>query len=198
MEARGDDPPAAMTARLGPLEPEEEQDVMRRLAAGEEEAVRVLYARFGRTVYGMGLRMLGSREAAEELTQDVFVAAWRKAARYDPVRGRLSTWLMAIAHNLAVDRLRRKGVASPPSADLDEVTDQGVTEEEALLDREDARRILASVSTRERRLLALAYLGGWTSREIAEAEGIPLGTVKTRMRTLLMRLRASYGKGAIT
>ena len=102
---------------------------------------------------------------------------------------------MTIAHNLAVDRLRRKGIAAPPSAGLEELAEVGVSEEESLLDREDARRVLASVSARERRLLALAYLGGWTSREIAEADGIPIGTVKTRMRTLLIKLRAAHGKG---
>src|SRR5947209_883707 len=77
-------------------------------------AIREVYARFGRPIYTLGLRLLGSAEAAEELTQDVFLAAWRKAARFDAARGRLSTWLMAIAHNLAVDRLRReKGVTRP-------------------------------------------------------------------------------------
>jgi RNA polymerase sigma-70 factor (ECF subfamily) len=73
------------------------------LLAGDDVAVRAIYARFGRPVYTLGLRLLGTREAAEELTQDVFLTAWRKAARFDATRGRLSTWLMTIAHNLAVD-----------------------------------------------------------------------------------------------
>ncbi|MDP9328310.1 MAG: sigma-70 family RNA polymerase sigma factor, partial [Actinomycetota bacterium] len=84
------------------------------LIAGNDDAIRALYARFSRPVYSMGMRLLGTREAAEELTQDVFVTAWRKAARFDATRGRLSTWLMTIAHNLAVDRLRREtGVTRP-------------------------------------------------------------------------------------
>src|SRR3954452_23471680 len=91
----------------GPLSAHEEQALVQRLLCGDEEAVRTIYARFARPVYGLGLRLLGSAEAAEELTQDVFLTAWRKAARFDASRGRLSTWLMAIAHNLAVDPLRR-------------------------------------------------------------------------------------------
>ena len=89
----------------GPLSSESEQVLMRQLVAGDDDAVRALYGRFGRSVYTLGVRLLGSNESAEELTQDVFVAAWRKADRFDAARGRLSTWLMAIAHNMAIDRL---------------------------------------------------------------------------------------------
>ena len=95
---------------------------MEGLLAGNDDAIRTLYSRFGRPVYSLGLRLLGTREAAEELTQDVFLTAWRKAARFDPARGRLSTWLMTIAHNLAVDRLRREtGVTRPTLVLVDEV-----------------------------------------------------------------------------
>ena len=183
-----------MSDRAGPLTPEEEQDLMRRLAAGDEAALRTIYGRFGRPIFGMGLRMLGSPDAAEELVQDVFVSAWRKAARYDATRGRLSTWLMAVAHNLAVDRLRRRGASVQSSASLDELAAVGVSEEDELLDRDAARRVLAGLSASERRLVVLSYFRGWTCREIAEADGIPLGTVKTRLRTILIRLRAAHAK----
>ena len=182
-----------MTDPAGPLTPAAEQELMRRLAAGDERAVRTLYGRFARPVFGMGLRMLGSAEAAEELTQDVFVAAWRKAGRYDPARGRLSTWLMTIAHNLAVDRLRRRS-APVPTATLEELAAIGVSEEDELIDRESVRRVLAGLSAGERRLLVLSYFGALTCREIAEAEGIPLGTVKTRIRTVLIKLRRAHAK----
>jgi RNA polymerase sigma-70 factor (ECF subfamily) len=182
-------------APAGPLTPGAEQELMRRLSTGDEDAIRTLYARFARPVFGMGLRILGTPEAAEELTQDVFVAAWRKAERYDPARGRLSTWLMAIAHNLAVDRVRRQAahlaVSSVGLEDLTEVATPG--EEDAVLDREAVRRVLAGLTPRERRLLFLAYFRGWTAREISEADGIPLGTVKTRMRSTLIRLRQAHG-----
>jgi len=98
---------------------------MRRLISGDEDAVRALYGRFGRPVFGLGLRMLGSAGAAEELTQDVFLAAWRKGGRYDAARGRLSTWLMAIAHNLAVDRLRRESGRTPTAVEgLEELAEE--------------------------------------------------------------------------
>jgi RNA polymerase sigma-70 factor, ECF subfamily len=178
--------------REGPLSPESERVLMQQLVAGDEDAIRALYARFGRPVYAMGLRLLGSAEAAEELTQDVFLAAWRKASRFDPSRGRLSTWLMAIAHNMAVDRLRHDhGAARPVLVLVDEMPELAPTDddENAMLDRETARQALAGLSPPERALLSQAYFYGRTARDIAEAEGIPLGTVKTRLRTALIKLR---------
>jgi RNA polymerase sigma-70 factor (ECF subfamily) len=161
------------------------------LLAGNDDAIRSLYARFSRPVYSMGMRLLGSREAAEELTQDVFVTAWRKAARFDATRGRLSTWLMTIAHNLAVDRLRRDtGVSRPTLVLMDDVPDMpGLDEEDLLLERDAAVRALSSLSDAERTLLSRAYFRGLTAREIAEADGIPLGTVKTRLRAALIKVR---------
>ena len=189
-----------VNARNEPLLPREEQQLMEGLLAGDDVAVRALYSRFGRPVYSLGLRLLGTREAAEELTQDVFVMAWRKAARFDPGRGRLSTWLMTIAHNLAVDRLRRdSGVSRPTLVLVDQVPDAPSVDEEAvLMERDAASRALASLTDTERRLLARAYFRGLTAREIAEADGIPLGTVKTRLRAALIKVRkANEGKEPI-
>jgi RNA polymerase sigma-70 factor (ECF subfamily) len=182
----------------GPLSRESERELMRQLVAGDEDAIRVLYARFGRSVYTLGLRLLGTTEGAEELTQDVFLAAWRKAARFDPARGRLSTWLMAIAHNMAVDRLRHeRGTGRPPLVLMEQVPEPPPThEEEELVERDRARRALAGLSPAERELLSKAYFYGWTAREIAEAQGIPLGTIKTRLRTALIKLRAVEGAEA--
>jgi RNA polymerase sigma-70 factor (ECF subfamily) len=181
----------------GPLLPREEQQLVEGLLAGDDVAIRAIYARFGRPVYTLGMRLLGTREAAEELTQDVFLTAWRKAARFDATRGRLSTWLMTIAHNLAVDRLRREtGVTRPTLVLVDEVPEQpGIDEEAVMMERDAAVRALESLSDAERRLLARAYFRGLTAREIAEADGIPLGTVKTRLRAALIKVRrANEGK----
>jgi RNA polymerase sigma-70 factor (ECF subfamily) len=170
---------------------------MEGLLSGDDDAIRALYARFGRPVYAVGMRLLGTREAAEELTQDVFVTAWRKAARFDPARGRLSTWLMTIAHNLAVDRLRREtGARRPTLVLMDEVPDRaGVSEEDAVEERDAAIRALESLTEAERRLLGRAYFRGLTAREISEADGVPLGTVKTRLRTAMIKVRrANEGK----
>ncbi len=167
------------------------------LLVGDDAAIRALYARFGRPVYSVGMRLLGTREAAEELTQDVFLTAWRKAARFDATRGRLSTWVMTIAHNLAVDRLRREtGVTRPTLVLVDEVPEEaGIDEEAVVLERDAAVRALASLSDAERRLLGRAYFRGLTAREIAETDGIPLGTVKTRLRAALIKVRrANDGK----
>jgi RNA polymerase sigma-70 factor (ECF subfamily) len=176
-----------------PLSRESEQELMHQLAAGDEEAVRILYARFGRSVYTLGRRLLGSNDAAEELTQDVFLAAWRKAGRFDANRGRLSTWLMAITHNMGVDRLRHdRGAAQPSLILVEDVPETESPDEEALfIERDRARRAMACLSLAERQLLSEAYFYGWTAREIAEADGIPLGTVKTRLRSALIKLRGS-------
>lgn len=175
----------------GPLTAREEQLLVEGLLTGNEDSVRALYARFARPIFTLGLRLLGSAEAAEELTQDVFLTAWRKAARFDAARGRLSTWLMTIAHNLAVDRLRREtGATRPHLVLVDEVPEvMGADEEDPLIERDVALRALGSLSDAERRLLTRVYFGGLTAREIAEADGIPLGTVKTRLRTALIKVR---------
>jgi RNA polymerase sigma-70 factor (ECF subfamily) len=182
----------------GPLSRESEQELMHQLAAGDEEAVRVLYARFGRSVYTLGRRLLGSNDAAEELTQDVFMAAWRKAGRFDANRGRLSTWLMAITHNMGVDRLRHdRGAARPSLVLVEDVPETASPDEEAIfIERDRARRAMACLSLAERQLLSQAYFYGWTAREIAEADGIPLGTVKTRLRSALIKLRGSNAEAA--
>jgi RNA polymerase sigma-70 factor (ECF subfamily) len=176
-----------------PLSPKEEQQLVSNLLTGDEEAIREVYARFGRPVYTLGLRLLGSAEAAEELTQDVFLTAWRKAGRFDAARGRLSTWLMAIAHNLAVDRLRREnGLTRPQLVFVDEMPEEegdGLGPIQSVIDRDLARRAMEALSEAERSLLLLAYFRGMTAREIAEADGIPLGTVKTRLRAALIKMR---------
>lgn len=184
-----------MVNREGPLLPREERQLVEGLLAGDESAVRTLYARYGRTVFAVGLRLLGSRESAEELTQDVFLTAWKKAARFDPARGRLSTWLMTIAHNQAIDRLRRDtGPRRPVLVLVDEVPESaddgsGTDAESAYAERDLALRALAPLSDAERRILFRAYFGGLTAREIAESDGIPLGTAKTRLRTALIKVR---------
>jgi RNA polymerase sigma-70 factor (ECF subfamily) len=175
----------------GPLSSDSERELMKRLVAGDEGAIRTLYARFGRSVYTLGFRILGTPEAAEELTQDVFLSAWRKGVHFDAARGRLSTWLMTIAHNLAVDRLRHeRGGGRPILILVDQVPEPTPEDDEDMVvERDRARRALAELSPAQRHLLSQAYFYGWTAREIAEKNGIPLGTVKTRLRTAVLRLR---------
>ena len=181
----------------GPLSANEEQALLQSLVSGDEEAIRAIYGRFARPIYSLGLRLLGSAEGAEELTQDVFLTAWRKAARFDASRGRLSTWLMAIAHNLAVDRLRRENGAGRPTLVFVEEIPEPLTDDDVdpVVERDSARRAMASLTSPERDLLVRAYFHGLTAREIAESDHIPLGTVKTRLRTALIKIRrSSLGK----
>src|SRR5207249_6246464 len=129
----------------------EEQALLQKLMTGDEEAIRTIYGRFARPIYSLGLRLLGSAEGAEELTQDVFLTAWRKAARFDSARGRLSTWLMAIAHNLAVDRLRSEhGVTRPQLVFMDQMPEReqgsGSGSIESVLDRDVAARAMEGLS----------------------------------------------------
>ena len=166
-------------------------ELVRAARRGEKRAFVEIVARHQALVCGVTLGILGNFAASEDAAQEAFLTAWRKAARFDASRGRLSTWLMAIAHNQAVDRLRRETGAGRPSLVLVEEVPERVTESdvEPVLERDSARRAMASLSDAERTLVVRAYFTGLTAREISEADGIPLGTVKTRLRTALIKLR---------
>ena len=138
--------------------------------------------------------MLGSEAAAEDLVQDTFVKVFRNADRYDTARGSLDTWVLLLARNLGIDALRRRVLEArmleatkPPDEAADEPGPDSVAETQDLVDR--ARRAMTGLSDEQRAALELAYFGGKTSAEVADLEGIPLGTAKTRIRTALLKLR---------
>jgi RNA polymerase sigma-70 factor (ECF subfamily) len=170
--------------------------MMRSFAAGDAAAAERLYDLYSSRIYWLGLVMLGNEAAAEDLVQDTMVKVWRNADRYDPSRGSLDTWILLMARNLAIDALRRRvldarmlektrpGDESDPSAGPDQIA-----ETTDLVER--ARQAMAGLSDGQRAALELAYFGGKTSSEVAELEGIPLGTAKTRIRTALLKLRES-------
>jgi RNA polymerase sigma-70 factor (ECF subfamily) len=182
-------------------EPENDADLMRSFAAREQGAAETLYGRFSSRVYGLGIVMLGSDAAAQDLVQDTFVKLWRNAEKYDVTRGKLETWVLLVARSLAIDSLRRRvlearsleatGVPSDadPSAGPEELAETG-----DLADR--ARRAMSRLSAEQRAALELAYFGGKTSAEVAELEGIPVGTAKTRIRSALLRLREAMSEEA--
>jgi RNA polymerase sigma-70 factor (ECF subfamily) len=167
---------------------------MRRFAAGDVQASEDLFDRYASRIYGLGLVMLGNEAAAEDLVQDAFVKLLRSAHRYDPVRGALDTWVLLVARSLALDTLRRRvleartlGASRPlDDADPDPGPDR-VVETRDLVER--ARAAMTGLTDGQRAALELAYFGGKTSAEVAEMEGIPLGTAKTRIRSGLLRLR---------
>lgn len=171
-----------------------------RAGHGDDEALGLLYDRFGRAVYSLCLRIVRDSATAEDLTQDVFVRLWRSAASFQPTRGQLSTWLLRIAHNLALNELRRRqsrpvvapevdwDIASAELKDTDEQNDPVHTV--GLRERAQAVHVaLAQLPTQQRQAIELAYYGGLTHAEVAAALGEPLGTVKSRIRVGAQRLR---------
>jgi RNA polymerase sigma-70 factor, ECF subfamily len=180
-------------------DPEDDAALMRAFAARDAAAADRLYARFASRIYGLGIVMLGSDAAAQDLVQDTFVKLWRNADRYDATRGKLETWILLVARSLAIDGLRRRVLEvrsleatgrpreDDPSAGPEELAETG-----DMADR--ARRAMARLSGEQRAALELAYFGGKTSAEVAELEGIPVGTAKTRIRTALLRLREAMSE----
>jgi RNA polymerase sigma-70 factor, ECF subfamily len=171
--------------------------LLRLIAAGDDGALEVIYDRYSRLVFSIALHLLGEPAAAEEVTLDVFTRLWQNADQYDPGRAQLNTWLTSISRHRAIDRLRRRDVRPEGhSLPLDEVNfvlaehNPGPEDNAALhLQQERVRAALRELPEEQRRALALAYLRGLTQREIAERLGLPLGTVKTRIRLAMEKLR---------
>ena len=181
-----------------PLADLPDSDLVDVMAAGDVEAMEVLYDRYNRAVFSFALRMLGNREQAEELLQEVFIRAWRQARKFSEGRGTYITWLLSITHNMAIDEIRRqnrrprKADSADPVLLLVRVRDEKPSvEEQALLGdlRESMQAAMARLPEAQRVALELAYFGGMTQREIAEHQGEPLGTIKTRMRLAMRKLR---------
>jgi RNA polymerase sigma-70 factor (ECF subfamily) len=183
-------------------DPADDARLVRRLADGDADALRVLYDRFGGIVFGLTYRLLGDRQAAEECTQDVFVSVWRTAGSYEPARARVSTWLLTIARNRAIDATRRRA-ARPVDPHEDVWTTERAPDTADLVSHADeAARVaaaLAELPDSQREAISLAYFDGLSHTEIAERLGLPVGTVKGRIRLALDRLRTvapDYALGA--
>jgi RNA polymerase sigma factor (sigma-70 family) len=165
------------------------------LAAGDAEAATAFVRRFQSRVYGLVYTIVGDRGRAEEVAQEAFVRAWRHAASYDPRRGRVATWLLTIARNVAIDitRLKRVEPLDPDvvASRLQQSDDADATDRLAHDERERIRTAVAELPEEQRRPLFLAAYLGRTAREISELDGVPLGTVKSRIRTAMLKLRDS-------
>lgn len=174
--------------------PRSDAALMRAFAARDQAAADELYERFASRVYGLGIVMLGGDAAAQDLVQDTFVKLWRSAGRYDAARGKLDTWVLLVARSLAIDALRRRVLEARVlergglSREASDEPGPDLRAEVADLS-ERARRAMAALTDGQRAALELAYFAGKTSAEVAELEGIPLGTAKTRIRTALLKLR---------
>lgn len=173
---------------------------MARVAGGDTSAVALLYDRYGHAVYSLCLRIVRDAGGAEELTQEVFVRLWRSAGTFEPTRGRASTWLLRIAHNLALNEIRRRQSRPVMAADADweqeaaRISDPAADADPAvsvwLRERASAiQAALRQLPEAQRVALQLAFYGGMSQAEIAAAIGDPLGTVKSRIRVGMQHLR---------
>lgn len=167
-------------------------------AAGDRDAFSRLYDEASPRVYGLVRRILVDPAQSEEVTQDVFLEAWQTAARFDPARGAAAAWLLTLAHRRAVDRVRASQAAHDRELrtgirDLDVPVDEVAEAAEIAVEHERVSGALAALSEVQRECLALAYYGGCTQSEIAAKLGVPLGTVKTRLRDGMIRLRELLG-----
>lgn len=168
--------------------------LIERIAGGDADALGELYDRYGRVAFGMLYRMLPSPEAAEEVAQDAFHAVWRRAASYRVERGTVRTWLLAICRNGAVDWRRTRGKRSEREVHIDtagEFISDAKVDERVIdaLRAERVRQAVAELPAEQRDALSLAFWGGYSQGEIAARTNTPLGTVKSRIRLGMTKLR---------
>lgn len=182
-------------AKKGPRLPETEWvQLVRRVASGEQVALHGLYERAHRIVFTLALRITGNRETAEEVTLDVFHDVWRRAWGYDPANGTVLGWVMNQARSRAIDRVRfeqrmkRREPLAGESLEIPQAADPRELLELAQQGRE-LRHLLAVLTTDERQAIESAFFSGLTHAEVAERLNQPLGTVKTRIRSGLQKLR---------
>jgi RNA polymerase sigma factor (sigma-70 family) len=180
-----------------------DEQLMARLDGPEIEAsISVLYDRYSRTVFGVGLNILGDRSLAEELVQEVFLKVWRSSGTFDPSRGSFSTWLYRVTRSVALDLYRKRAHRVRPVRDGDmhiATTRDSSAGPEEILDESwlswRVSRALEMLDAPHREVIELAYFGGLSEREISSRTGIPLGTVKSRTTRAFKRLRGELAPG---
>lgn len=198
LTAQPHDPPSSEPAAAP-----DDLRLIRRVAQRDQDALLDLYTRYGNAVYALALRVLQQSTLAEEITQDVFLKLWQQPDRWDPSLGRFSSWLLTLARNAAIDRLRheqRRGYRPAAYGAYDEGTDppeDAASEpspfsDSLWYDGQILRRLLTRLPAEQRELVELAFFRGYTHSELAELLHLPLGTVKTRLRAGLQKLRAYW------
>ena len=196
------DSPATLPRTAPALEPEiEHEQSLAAIAKGDERALGRFYDATVSRVFGLALRTVRQREAAEEVVEDVYMQVWQQAGRFDVSRGRPLTWLLTICRSRALDFLRRddKAMAHPaPETLVTEPSDDRANPQDMLLLMERNTRlyaILEQLPSVQRQLLALAFFRGMTHQEIADHTQFPLGTVKSHLRKALDKMREQLGDG---
>jgi RNA polymerase sigma factor (sigma-70 family) len=173
-------------------------ELVQRLGQADGSALSQLYRRFGRPCYSLARRICADEGLAEDVVQEVFLTLWRDPTRFDPSRGSFATWLLTLIHHKAVDAVRREStirrrMVAAPEAGEDWSPTPVPGADQAAMARVAAGQVRAALHRlplEQRQVLALAYFGGHTQREIAVLIGVPLGTVKSRMFTAVQRLRS--------
>jgi len=176
----------------------EEAALLVRIGEQDERAIEALHERYSRPLYSLAYQVTGGDRFAQDVVQEVFVAVWKNAGRFDPTRGSLSSWLFSLARHKAIDLVRREANVRRHTADVDLELEEAVddVDQEAWLRvrRDAVRAAIAELPEAQRTAVEMAFFGGLTHVEVSEALGIPLGTAKTRIRTALMRLRDILGQ----
>ena len=175
----------------------DDQTLMKLIAQAQEDALRELYNRYNRLVYSMAVNAVGENSLAEEITQDVFLRIWNNAETYSPQKGKVITWVSSITRYRAIDAIRSQqvrpeghSVAWDIEGSLDNPDPLNVEERVEITQRQQrVRHAVAQLPEEQRQALAYAYFQGYTHREIAELLGEPLGTIKTRIRLAMQKLR---------
>jgi RNA polymerase sigma-70 factor, ECF subfamily len=190
-----------MCAARSEQEPAERADagldtVLKHVAKGDQGAFEALYDQLAASVYGLIRKVLRNPSQAEEVTQEVLLEVWRTASRFDPARGSAATWVLTIAHRRAIDRVRAEEAATAReqrTAQAPTAVDEVAETVEASMDAERLRRCLAGLTELQRESITLAYYGGYSYAQVAALLDTALGTIKTRIRDGLTRLRACLG-----
>jgi RNA polymerase sigma-70 factor, ECF subfamily len=170
--------------------------LLAQVARGDQAAFATVYDGVAAQVFGLVSRVVRDPAQSEEVTQEVMLDVWRTASRFDPHRGSALAWLMTLAHRRAVDRVRSGQAAAARELQMAAAEtgyDVVVEEVESRLEAQRVRRCLDSLTELQRESVTLAYYGGYTYREVASLLGVAVGTVKTRMRDGLIRLRDCLG-----
>ena len=195
MSAEGEQAQAGEFAVVGD---ESLESLLGLVARGDQRAFERVFEQVAAPVFGIVRRVLRDPAQSEEIAQEVLLEVWRQAARFSPERGSALSWVMTIAHRRAVDRVRTEAAASARTArafwqDQPAEYDQVAEQVEVRLEQERVRRCLDTLTDLQRESVDLAYYGGYTYREVGELLGVALGTVKTRLRDGLIRMRDCLG-----